>query len=687
MKKILYSTVLKAIAVIMFIAVTAGVVGELIRVGSSYAVSGYRSGGSFEDSYNLYNDLYEGYGMLSAKMFSENKMFSESRGVLNDSFFDNAGIEYYAENKVTKQVYTNLDRDEKADPEYYSSVGNGGYLLFEMNNGEAEVSGNKELCEMIFYNLDYMVGSQQGIEYAETTEESNDKKYDDCVIYLRYTDDTLNSMISEYINAVNNINNGLKMIPIYVCIAILIAVYLSFTAGRKYGSDSVHMLAIDNVAVDIIALVFCVGVLFFGLLGIVIVERCIAIVGVYHNYALLTGACFAALFITLYLSVVRNIKNHSFLKSWYLGRIIRLVFRKFKSIVKRILKKLISLISGVRKMASENTSYIKILALSVVCIGAFGIFAILLGVFLYNGDAFAILLMLIICALIALAMFSAVYKTVKGYDSIKDGLKRIKSGDISCKIELSGSAVTDNIAADINTIGEGLENAVEKSIRSERMKAELITNVSHDLKTPLTSIINYTDLLMQQKLIPEEANDYVKIIDQKSKRLKQLTADLFDVSKARSGNEELEIEKIDYKLLINQALAELEKEIKSSGLEFVVNLPDEEISIETDGKKLSRVYENLIINAVKYSLKGTRVYIDMKAENGEYITEIKNIAGYKMDFSEDEITERFVRGDSSRTGEGSGLGLAIAKSYTELLGGRFFIKTDGDLFKAVIILK
>ena len=678
MKKILYSTVLKAITVILFIAVTAGAVGELVRVAVGYSVWGYHPGGSFEDSFYVYNKLYEGYGMLSAKMFSESKVG------LNDSFFDDAGIEYYAENKVTKQVYTNLGSDEKADPEYYSSVGNGGYFLFELNDGETDVSGNKELCEYICYNFDAYITS---MEYAETVGESGDNEYDDCVIYLRYTDDVLDSMMSEYIDAVNNINNGLKMIPIYVCIAILLMVYLSFVSGRKYGSDSVHMLAIDNVAVDIIALAFCAAVLGFGLIGIAVSEVSDALMGSYYSYALLIGACFASLFITLYLSVVRNIKNHSFLKSWYLGRIIRLVFRKFKSIVKRILKKLISLISGVRKMASENTSYIKILVLSVVCIGAFGIFAILLGVFLYDGDAFAVLLMLIICALIALAMFSAVYKTVKGYDSIKDGLKRIKSGDISCKIELSGSAVTDNIAADINTIGEGLENAVEKSIRSERMKAELITNVSHDLKTPLTSIINYTDLLMQQKLIPEEANDYVKIIDQKSKRLKQLTADLFDVSKARSGNEELEIEKIDYKLLINQALAELEKEIKSSGLEFVVNLPDEEISIETDGKKLSRVYENLIINAVKYSLKGTRVYIDMKAENGEYITEIKNIAGYKMDFSEDEITERFVRGDSSRTGEGSGLGLAIAKSYTELLGGRFFIKTDGDLFKAVIILK
>lgn len=681
MKKILYSTVLKLIAVIIFVSVAALAVGELIRVGASYAVSGYSYGASFSDSHNLYDGLSDGYTMLSSKIISGNKV-----GV-NDSFFEDAGIEYYFENKVTKQIYTNSKSEERANSEYYSNFENGTYFLFEISDGEVEVSGNKALCEYIFCNFDaYMMGMRKGVEYDEPTDENGGIKYDDCVIYMRYTDDVLDDMRNEFITAVNNINNGLQRIPVYLCIAILSAVYLSFVSGRKYGSDSIHMLAIDNVAVDITALAFCVAVFGFGFLGIAVSEISDALMGSYYSYALLIGACFASLFIALYLSVVRNIKNHSFLKSWYVGRIIRLVFRNIKSIVKRILKKLISLISGVRKMTSENTSYIKIFVLSAVCIGALGIFAILLGVFLYEGDAFAVLLMFLICALIALVMFSAVFKALKGYDSIKDGLKRIKSGDISCKIELSGSAVTDAIAADINTIGEGLENAVEKSVKSERMKSELITNVSHDLKTPLTSIINYTDLLMQQKLTPDEANDYVKIIDQKSKKLKQLTADLFDVSKARSGNEELKIEKIDYKLLITQTLAELEKEIKNSGLEFVVNLPENEVILETDGKKLSRVYENLIINAVKYSLKGTRVYIDMKAENGEYITEIKNIAGYKMNFSDNEITERFVRGDSSRTGEGNGLGLAIAKSYTELLGGKFYIKTDGDLFKAVVVL-
>lgn len=683
MKKILYSTALKIIAVIMFIAVTALAVGELVRVGVSYSVSGYHSGGSFEDSYNVYNSLYEGYGMLSAKTVSGSKVG------LNDSFFSDEGIEYYAENKKTKQVYTNSENEERANREYYSGVGNGAYFLLEISGGEVEVSGNKALCEMVFYDFDTPVrGIQHDTEYAERPEESSsDEKYDDCVIYMKYTDEVLDGMLKDYIAAVNNINNGLKKIPAYLCIAILLAVYLSFVSGRKYGSDSVHMMAIDNVAVDITVFIFCAAVLGFGLLGILITDIYDALLGSYYNYALFIGACFAALFIALYLSVVRNIKNHSFLKSWYFGRIIRFLFRKLKNALKKVVSWIASLISGVRKLTAENTTYVIIIAVLFVSLGGFGIAATLLGMFLYESDAFASLLMLMICALIALAILAAVFKTLKGYDGIKKGLKRIKDGDVGCKIELSGSAVTDAIAADINTIGDGLERAVEQSVKSERMKAELITNVSHDLKTPLTSIINYTDLLMQQHLTPEEANDYVKIIDQKSRRLKQLTADLFDVSKARSGNEELEIEKIDYKLLITQALAELEKEIKSSGLEFVVNLPDGEAVLETDGKKLSRVYENLIINAVKYSLKGTRVYIDMRAENGSYITEIKNIAGYKMDFSDDEITERFVRGDSSRTGEGSGLGLAIVKSYIELLGGVFYIKTDGDLFKAVISLK
>lgn len=326
-----------------------------------------------------------------------------------------------------------------------------------------------------------------------------------------------------------------------------------------------------------------------------------------------------------------------------------------------------------------------ILAALIVYTAVLALGGILMGALLYEGDAGWFVLFLLGTAWFA-AAFYAVYRGLNGTDAVRNGLQRIRDGEVSYKITECKSAFASSMAEDINAIGEGLQKAVEQSVKSERMKSELITNVSHDLKTPLTSIINYTDLLMKEKLVPEEANDYVRIIDRKSKKLRQLTADLFDISKVRSGNEEIETEQIDYKLLISQAVAELDQEIQKAGLEFVLKLPESSVEIISDGKKLSRVYENLIINAVKYSLKGTRVYIELYENGSRYTTEIKNIAGYKMDFTDDEITERFVRGDESRTGDGSGLGLAIAKSYVELLGGSFSVKTDGDLFKAIIEL-
>ena len=217
------------------------------------------------------------------------------------------------------------------------------------------------------------------------------------------------------------------------------------------------------------------------------------------------------------------------------------------------------------------------------------------------------------------------------------------------------------------------------------MKSELITNVSHDLKTPLTSIINYADLLSKETLTPPEANDYVKIIKQKGERLKQLTNDLFDISKVQSGNEEFKIEDIDICLLINQTMAELNERIQQSGLVFKVSSEDKEMFIHADGRKMSRVFENLIINCVKYAMKNTRVYINISYAESDVTVEIKNIAGYEMDFDETEISERFVRGDSSRSTEGSGLGLAIVKSYVEACGGCVEIKKDGDLFKVILI--
>ncbi|MBP3361612.1 MAG: HAMP domain-containing histidine kinase [Clostridia bacterium] len=271
----------------------------------------------------------------------------------------------------------------------------------------------------------------------------------------------------------------------------------------------------------------------------------------------------------------------------------------------------------------------------------------------------------------------------KDIDEINKGAEEIRKGNLQYKIGELKSGDIKKIAENINEIGDGLEKSVSEKLRAERLKTELITNVSHDLKTPLTSIISYTELLSNMEELPEEAKDYIWIIAKKSERLKNLTQDLFEVSKVQSGNEILVFEKLDAATLINQALGEHDNEIKKSELVFRVKTA-KDLFISADGRKMSRVLGNLIDNALKYAMKNTRVFISAYEKDNEVIMEIKNTSEYPMDFDAEEITGRFVRGDKSRTDGGSGLGLAIAKSYTEACGGRFDIVIDGDLFKAVI---
>ena len=223
-------------------------------------------------------------------------------------------------------------------------------------------------------------------------------------------------------------------------------------------------------------------------------------------------------------------------------------------------------------------------------------------------------------------------------------------------------------------------------MKSERMKVDLITNVSHDLKTPLTSIISYVDLLSKEDL-PESAQDYVNILADKSYRLKNIVSDLFDLAKSTSGNLPLNMENIDLKKLIEQTLGDMEDEIEKSGNNFKINLPEQPVYIFSDGNKLYRVFQNIIGNALKYSLEGTRVFIDMEIDNNIVSVIVKNTASYEMDFTADEVVQRFNRGDKSRTTEGSGLGLSIAESYTWACGGRFAIKIDGDQFKVKLNFK
>ena len=308
--------------------------------------------------------------------------------------------------------------------------------------------------------------------------------------------------------------------------------------------------------------------------------------------------------------------------------------------------------------------------------------------YIYNVIAFSVILLGGVYVFLYMGTVAYIgFKFTGSFNKIVLGAHKISQGDLNYQIEGSSIAVLDVLAKDINNMRSGLGNAIQNEVKSERMKTELITNVSHDLKTPLTSIINYVDLIKKGDFSKEEIEDYIKIIDRKSQRLKVLIDDLFEASSAASGEMELNIEKLDIVALLKQSIAEFEEKIKISKLDFRINMPNEKVYVMVDGKRTWRIFENQISNILKYSLDNTRVYINLEEREDRIIIIFKNISAYEIDFNEDEITERFKRGDQSRHTEGSGLGLAISKGLTELQDGIFKIKVDGDLFKVEIQLK
>lgn len=335
------------------------------------------------------------------------------------------------------------------------------------------------------------------------------------------------------------------------------------------------------------------------------------------------------------------------------------------------------------KVVMSRGSIIKNIFLLIAIYGVVG-FSLLFLALISNGTLFHICFA--VGVIMTIALITLVIKKLLYLDEIMVGAKLGAEGKLSCNIEEKGSGLFRELAHNINNIKEGLRESIKNEMKSERLKSELITNVSHDLKTPLTSIINYIDLLKREDLEPETAREYVKILDSKSQRLKTLIEDLFEASKAASGEMKLKIESLDVVQLLKQTLGEYDERLKECSLEVKVNIPNEKIYVNGDGKRLFRVFENLISNITKYSLNNTRVYIDVINNNEEVSIVMKNISLYELNFDAMEITNRFKRGDEARSTEGSGLGLAIAKSIVELHNGEFIIEVDGDLFKSTIKL-
>lgn len=307
-------------------------------------------------------------------------------------------------------------------------------------------------------------------------------------------------------------------------------------------------------------------------------------------------------------------------------------------------------------------------------------FVMLISATYFDFNFFTFLLFVFI-----VLVFIKLYNYTKNLYKIKMAIKKIYEGNNEIILnpdEMKGEL--KDVAIYVNDIAGGLSNAIEESIKSERFKTELITNVSHDIKTPLTSIINYVDLLKQEDVDNEKIKEYIQILDKKSQRLKKLTEDLVEASKASSGNVKLEMEKINIVELIKQATGEFEDKFKEKNLEIVTQIPESEVNILADNKYIYRVIENLFSNISKYALEYSRVYIDVVKESERVKITIKNISKEALNITAEELMQRFVRGDKSRTTEGSGLGLSISKSLTELQNGRLDIQVDGDLFKVEI---
>ena len=447
-------------------------------------------------------------------------------------------------------------------------------------------------------------------------------------------------------------------------------VWLTVTAGRKPEDEEIHLNGFDRWYTEIAA----GAVIGIWLAGTIISGTLIANSSLGYSHAVVTvivtclicGTYTMAWFLIGYLSLVRRIKAGTLWKN---------------SLIRKVLKwigKCSGKLADFARAFSRNTAE----KIKVLLVGGAFLFLqfLIIGCIFSGAGVFLLALMAVDVAAMILAIRKA-----DGLDLIMDGLKKISDGELQYKIKTDTLTGKQKVMAEyINNIGSGLDAAVENSLKKERMQTELITNVSHDLKTPLTSIINYVDLMKRENPTDPKIQEYLRILDEKSQRLKVLTEDVVEASKASTGNIKLEMNDIDFVEMVQQVIGEFEEKFKEKNLTMMVHFTDEPSIIYADGQRMWRVLENVFGNVVKYAMEGTRVYAEISNRNKKVTFSLKNISAQPLNISADELTERFIRGDVARNTEGSGLGLSIAKSLTELQGGEFKLYLDGDLFKVMI---
>ena len=456
--------------------------------------------------------------------------------------------------------------------------------------------------------------------------------------------------------------------PVFIisCIVVLVTfAYLVWAAGHKKNVEGIYVNGFDKIPYDIVLVAYGLAVVF----GICIIGE--------YGYSLRSAIAYSIplciiimLFPIFLVTTATRLKAGKLFKNTVIAAVLKWLFKA----VKKVGTELKSVFNYLRANVKLYWKW----ALTLIAIG---ILELMVCAATYSMEFTLMVLALDFAVTVVVLIIAAI-----NMQKLKEGAKEIASGHEGYKLD------TDHMLWEfkkhgetLNSINDGISVAVNERLKSERMQTELITNVTHDIKTPLTSIISYVDLLSKEELNNEKADEYVEVLTRQSERLKKLIEDLIEASKATTGNLKVEMSDVDVKVLLEQSLAEFSEKLEAKGLKTVVNYRTEDTVVKADGKHLWRVFDNLINNICKYAQENSRVYIDV--ERGESLkVYFKNISKDELNISGEELMERFVRGDKSRNTEGNGLGLSIAKSLMKLQGGDLDITIDGDLFKVVILL-
>ena len=561
--------------------------------------------------------------------------------------------EYYKTNVVwliidnkTKTAYTNLD--------YSIDTSN-------IENIQNKIQENATYWIYKDGNIDTSVNklSSEYIEYIENGFDVENLSY--YTIYtsvlnnLEYVDDiSMNSILYDVLVLVDQ--KAAFLIPFLVILIIALVPVIVLGVGRTAKQDGIKLNWYDKILIELAALIAiliagigaCFTISVNGVSNLATLVLAITIMA--FGFFIIYLAC-----ILFFETVVKRLKTHTFIKT----TIIYWLYIKIKELLDEV------------KITKRFILYFIIFIIAnLIC------FAIMWS------DGFpGIILSIILYAVV----YGLISKRLKSYVKIEKAINDLYQGNTDIELE-ENEFVKEmkNMASQINDIAGGLSNAIDEKLKSERLKTELITNVSHDIKTPLTSIINYVDLLKKEGMDGEKAKEYLDILDSKSQRLKKLTEDLVEASKASSGAIKLNMEKLNVNELIKQVSGEFEDKFKARKLEEIITFPENALYIKADSRYMYRVLENMYSNISKYAMEGTRVYTDIIEKDGRIVIQLKNVSKQKLNISVDELMQRFVRGEASRNTEGSGLGLSIARSLTELQEGNFNIYLDGDLFKVTI---